>query len=217
MANKRVSAIIIESEKILLMHRIKPDEDYFVLPGGSVEENENNISALIREIEEETSLEIEVGKLLWQVNSEFDERTQYIYLVSKHSGDLKLGSPEKERQSEDNRYILGWHDIKDLKTVKFFPSEIKTKIIERFLGDIASRDYQARFQAQTDDQLIESFNREVGSSGWTTSRSAYLTALREEFDARGFDYSAVGNKKGLSYKEKIELVGGEVRIVEKGG
>ena len=131
MSNKRVSAIIIESEKILLMHRIKPDEDYFVLPGGSVEENENNISALIREIKEETSLEIEVEKLLWQVNDEFDERTQYIYLVSKYSGNLKLGSPEKERQSEDNKYILGWHDIKDLKTVNFFPEEVKDKILER--------------------------------------------------------------------------------------
>ena len=136
MANKRVSGIIIESEKILLMHRIKPNKDYFVLPGGSVEENEDNISALIREIREETSLEIEIDKLLWQVNNEFNERTQYIYLVSKYSGNLKLGSPEKERQSEDNKYVLEWHDIKDLKTVKFFPSEIKINILETFLDNI---------------------------------------------------------------------------------
>ena len=136
MANKRVSAIIIESEKILLMHRIKPNKDYFVLPGGSVEENEDNISALIREIREETSLEIEIDKLLWQVNNEFNERTQYIYLVSKYSGNMKLGSPEKERQSEDNKYVLEWHDIKDLKTVKFFPSEIKINILETFLDNI---------------------------------------------------------------------------------
>lgn len=136
MTNKRVSAIIIESEKILLIHRIKSDNDYFVLPGGSVEENEDNISALIREIREETSLEIEVDKLLWQINNEFDKRTQYIYLVSKYSGNLQLGSPEKDRQSEDNKYVLEWHDIKDLKTVKFFPSEIKTNILETFLDNI---------------------------------------------------------------------------------
>ena len=36
MANKRVSAIIIDSEKILLVHRLKPNKEYFVLPGGSV-------------------------------------------------------------------------------------------------------------------------------------------------------------------------------------
>lgn len=62
MSNKRVSAIIIESGKILLMHRIKPDNDYFVLPGGSVEKNEVNVRVLVREVKEETSLEIEVEK-----------------------------------------------------------------------------------------------------------------------------------------------------------
>jgi len=136
MANKRVSAIIIESEKILLVHRIKPDNDYFVLPGGSVEENEDDVGALIREIKEETNLEIEIDRLLWQVKNEFDERTQYIYLVLKHTGNLELGSPEKERQSVDNKYVLEWHDINDLKTVKFFPSEIKTDILKTFLDNI---------------------------------------------------------------------------------
>lgn len=136
MSNKRVSAIILETEKILLVHRIKPDKDYFVLPGGSVEANENNIDALVREIKEETNLDIEIDRELWQVNNEFDERTQYIYLVSKYSGNLMLGSPEKERQSEDNKYALEWHDINDLKTVKFFPSEIKTKMLKTFLDNI---------------------------------------------------------------------------------
>lgn len=135
MSKKRVAAIITEKEKILLMHRIKSDRDYFVLPGGSVEDNEDNVDALIREINEETSLKIDVGKLLWQVNSEFDERTQFIYLISKYSGNLGLGSPEEERQSENNKYVLEWHDIKDLKTLNFFPSEIKTNILETFLDN----------------------------------------------------------------------------------
>lgn len=119
------------------MHRIKSDKDYFVLPGGSVEDHEDNINALIREINEETSLKIDVGKLLWQVNSEFDERTQFIYLISKYSGNLGLGSPEKERQSENNKYVLEWHNIKDLETLNFFPSEIKANILETFLDNIA--------------------------------------------------------------------------------
>lgn len=136
MANKRVSAVIIESVKILLVHRIKPDNDYFVLPGGSVEENEDNVGALIREIKEETNLEIEIDRLLWRVKNGFDERTQYIYLALKHTGNLELGSPEKERQSVDNKYVLEWHDINDLKTVKFFPSEIKTDILKTFLDNI---------------------------------------------------------------------------------
>lgn len=38
--NKRVSAIIIKNNQILLIHRIKNDIEYFVLPGGAVEVGE---------------------------------------------------------------------------------------------------------------------------------------------------------------------------------
>ncbi len=75
MLNKRVSVIIIEGKKILLMHRIKSGKDYFVLPGGGVENNENNVDALIREVKEETSLDIEVGEEFGKVNNDFDKRT----------------------------------------------------------------------------------------------------------------------------------------------
>jgi 8-oxo-dGTP pyrophosphatase MutT (NUDIX family) len=71
--------------------------------------------------------------LFWKINNDFDKRTQYIYLISKHSGILELGSPEKERQSTENKYILEWHDINDLKTLNFFPNEIKMDIIKTFL------------------------------------------------------------------------------------
>ncbi len=135
MANKRISAIIIETEKILLVHRIKPGKDYFVLPGGSVEAGETDVEALIREVKEETSLEISIEKLLWKINDRYDERTQYIYLIFKFTGKLELGSPEKERQSENNKYVLEWHDLNDLKTVNFFPSEVKTNILNTFLDN----------------------------------------------------------------------------------
>lgn len=130
MASKRVSAVIIEKGEILLVHRIKPNREYYVLPGGSVEEDESNTNALIREINEETSLEIEVGELLWEVNDIFDERIQFIYSTTKHFGKLKLGSPEKDRQSTENKYFLEWHDINDLSIMNFFPSEIKNDIIK---------------------------------------------------------------------------------------
>ena len=135
MSEKRVSAIIHDKEKILLVHRIKNGNEYFVLPGGSVENGEQNIEALVREIKEETNLNIEIDNELWQINDSFDKRTQHIYLISKFTGELKLGSPEKERQSENNRYYLEWHKPEYLKTVKFFPEEIKANILKTFLGN----------------------------------------------------------------------------------
>lgn len=47
---------------------------------------------------------------------------------------------------------------------------------ETFLKQL-ELDYLARFRAMSANELVECFNREVGSRGWTGSRSAYLSAL----------------------------------------
>jgi 8-oxo-dGTP diphosphatase len=132
MSNKRVSAIIIDKGKILLIHRLKGDDEYYVLPGGSVEEKETNSEALIREIKEETGLDIVIDKELYKVNNNYDARTQHILLAKSVNGRLTLGEPELSRQSKDNKYILEWHDIAELKNLKIFPEEIKEKIIKEF-------------------------------------------------------------------------------------
>lgn len=41
--------------------------------------------------------------------------------------------------------------------------------------------------------------------GWVSARGTYMAAIHKEFDNRGFDYSAIGDKSGLSYKNKIKL------------
>ncbi|MFA6524638.1 MAG: NUDIX domain-containing protein [Patescibacteria group bacterium] len=133
MTDKRVSAIIFNDKKILLIHRIKNGSEYFVLPGGSVEKEEDNMDALMREVKEETNLDIQVGKELWQIKSNADVRTQHIFLASKFMGALMLGSPEKERQSDNNKYILEWHDIVDLKNITFYPCEIVKNLIMEFV------------------------------------------------------------------------------------
>ena len=65
--NQRVAAVIIKERKILLMHRIKDGREYFVFPGGGVEENESLESALVREIKEEFNIDIKIEKLLFQI------------------------------------------------------------------------------------------------------------------------------------------------------
>jgi 8-oxo-dGTP diphosphatase len=52
----RAAALIIKEDKILLMHRKKEGREYWVFPGGSVEEGETPEEAVIREIMEELSL-----------------------------------------------------------------------------------------------------------------------------------------------------------------
>ena len=128
MSNKRVSAVIINEGMVLLIHRIKNGKEYYVLPGGSVENGEDNERALRREVGEETGLDIEMEKELWQIEDAFDRRKQFVYLITKYSGETSLGGPEKERQSEKNQYILEWHSVNKLSELLMYPEEIKEKL-----------------------------------------------------------------------------------------
>ena len=51
--NKRVTAIIVRDGKMLLIHRFKNGNDYWVVIGGGVEEGETLEVALEREVLEE--------------------------------------------------------------------------------------------------------------------------------------------------------------------
>ena len=64
-----------------------------------------------------------------------------------------------------------------------------------------------------DQQLVDSFNCEVGNPGWTSSRANYLSALHQEFNDRGYDYSDIGDSGSLSIKNRIGLLDNKIKIV----
>lgn len=98
---------------------------------------------------------------------------------------------------------------------RFNPSELARKIKESLGTGEADpqKEFRDRFAAMSEEQLVGAFNREVGNSGWTSSRAAYLAALRDEFNVRGYDYSAIG-KEGFSLKNKVKLVDKTIVLVE---
>lgn len=60
-----VKGIVVFENKVLLMKRVKPSTDglgYWELPGGGLEYGESPNQALIRELKEETGLDIEIIK-----------------------------------------------------------------------------------------------------------------------------------------------------------
>lgn len=132
--NKRKVArgIIIKKEKILLIHRNKNNRDYYVLPGGGIEENETPEEAIIRELKEELGLDFCVGE---NIELQDDLNQGYYFIVKDFSGTLQLGGPELERQNENNIYNLEWISFKKIKELNLVPNEVKELILNMCLNN----------------------------------------------------------------------------------
>lgn len=135
--NKRAVGIIIQNNKILLMRRIRNGQEYFVFPGGGVEEGETLEEATIREIKEELSLDAKLDKLLFKMfnpsknNQKEMGRDDNFYLITEFSGELKLGGEELERMSEDDKYYPEWHEIKKASQYKnLYPQKAAKKLFK---------------------------------------------------------------------------------------
>lgn len=127
--NKRVSGVIIQDGKILLIRRIRNGEEYYVFPGGGVEENESVEDAMDREIKEELSLDVKKKKQIFQLE-ENKGRQEFWFLIEDFEGVAELGGEEKENMNEHNQYYPIWVDfarIGDMKTL--YPKEAVGKII----------------------------------------------------------------------------------------
>ena len=95
----RAVAVIIKDNKVALIHRKKEGRDYWVFPGGGVENGETPEEAVVREVQEELSLVGKVEKLLFSVESYPGGNKDPYFLCNVGSGEIELGGSEKERQS----------------------------------------------------------------------------------------------------------------------
>jgi len=125
----RVAAVIIKDNQILLMHRIKNGQEYFVFPGGGVEKGETLEEAIKREIREEFCLEIKLDQLLFKINNHGED--EFYFLVTNFSGRPQIGGPEKEIMNENNQYHPFWISLNELpKLSNLYPKQAKQKVEE---------------------------------------------------------------------------------------
>jgi 8-oxo-dGTP pyrophosphatase MutT (NUDIX family) len=139
---KRVSAVIIEHGRILLIRRVKPDREYFVLPGGGADEGESVEEALRREVKEELCLDVKKCTLLFSIENlavpQFittyaGNRNEYYFLIEDYSGVPEIGGPEKERMTEQNQYHIVRLSMDEFaKLPNVFPREGVERLITMF-------------------------------------------------------------------------------------
>jgi len=105
---KRISVrgIVVTEKGLAVIFRRKINGDnikeYYVIPGGGVENTEDLEEALKRELKEELNIEVDIKDLAFKV--ETDERIEYFYNCEYISGTFELNGEEIERNTETNYY-----------------------------------------------------------------------------------------------------------------
>lgn len=93
----RVSVIVVTGDRrILLVKHRKGSRQYWVLPGGRLEYGETFQECAVRELKEETGLDIKVGRMIYMSEAIAPDRSRHIvniYLTAEVAGGtLQLGS-----------------------------------------------------------------------------------------------------------------------------
>ena len=121
------TVIFNEKNEILVQHHFTSRNDYYRLPGGGVNYREKLEDCVIREIREETGLDIKVGHLLWVRDflEQFSGHSiEFFFLVTISGGEF---NPTLE--GEDNSHFL-FMELEDLENVIFYPKEFLQKLKE---------------------------------------------------------------------------------------
>lgn len=127
-------AIVIEGNKVLVMRRDKSGDQYFTLVGGRVSEGENIEQALVREIREETGLEITSARLVFTESHPEPYNQQYIYLctVGPHE-DIQLQETSEEsllNRLQTNIHEPMWAELSSFARLPFRTLQLQQAIID---------------------------------------------------------------------------------------
>jgi len=125
-----VAAIIKDNDSILVTKRKSGKfQDLWEFPGGKIEQGESRVDALVREIDEELNLRIQVGELLLTINHSYPdfELIMHTYWCEILGGTLQLNDHNDAK----------WVSPSELKDLDWVPADVTVvdKILKSCLSD----------------------------------------------------------------------------------
>ena len=79
--------VLDDEQRLLLVRQRHDDKDIWMAPGGNIEEGENAADAAVREVKEETGLDIEIKGLLWHVEEVSERGQRFVnFFLAKPAG-----------------------------------------------------------------------------------------------------------------------------------
>ena len=134
--NKRVSSrgIIIENDYVYLMFRRRIKEngemkEYYVIPGGGINENETLEENVKREVKEEFSVDVKINGYIGKDESK--ETIANFFSCSIISDTPKLGGEELDRCTESNYYEVRKVKIEDLDKIDVMGKDMIIKAFNK--------------------------------------------------------------------------------------
>lgn len=127
--NFRVSMIIVnDKEDILLVQHRKSNRYYWVLPGGRIEYGESFQDCAVRELKEETNLDIKFGHVVFLSEAIAPDKSRHIINIYATGevlgGELRVGN---EAMLAD----VGYKPILELDKITLYPP-VAHEIIEAY-------------------------------------------------------------------------------------
>jgi 8-oxo-dGTP diphosphatase len=122
--------LIIENDCILSVRHQhdKLNINHWVLPGGAVDKNEPLARAAIREVKEETGLDVALEGLIKIRDFIYPNYIEFIFLAKVIGGETILGFDPEKNANEQYLKEVKWINVKDLDSINFKPSNISELI-----------------------------------------------------------------------------------------
>ena len=118
-------------DKILLIHRWKNGQEYFVIPGGTIEPGEKALGAALREMKEEVNLSFSADQLRTAFSLNNQGKEEYYFYAELCTVETPLIQGEElERSSLQNIYQPEWVSLQDIYSHNLRPESLKSLLLE---------------------------------------------------------------------------------------
>jgi ADP-ribose pyrophosphatase YjhB (NUDIX family) len=125
----RAAAIIVKDGEILLVRHVKHGRTYWLLPGGGVKYGETIEEAIVREIKEETNLDIVVQRPVMMNDSVPPDRHRHVLNIC-FTARITGGT----LQTEDSEVLkeVKFVPIDTISDLPLFRPDIRTPLLEAY-------------------------------------------------------------------------------------
>ncbi|HEY3475839.1 MAG TPA: NUDIX domain-containing protein [Anaerolineales bacterium] len=130
----RAGIVLIQDGKVALIERHRAGLDYFVFPGGGVDEGESVEQAAVREAMEELGIQVAIKQKLAEV--QLGEKSRQVYfLVEQTGGEFGSGLGEEYTDTDPNSpeegvYVPIWMPVDQLLLhANIYPADIARMVV----------------------------------------------------------------------------------------